>query len=81
MALDVKSLSASDLQALRTALLSEGAALTAPPVPETPPLTVKDVLFLLVRHARLPDEVTVNRCYAAIEEAYPDAVVETSDDV
>lgn len=46
---------------------------------EVPELTLKDVLYLLVRHTRLPDEATINRCYAAIDKAFdepqPDAQV------
>lgn len=79
MALDVNSLSANDLEALRAALLSQ-AQNSTPPVPETPPLTLKDVLLLLVRHSRLPDEKTMNQCYAAIDEAYPDTITDEKSD-
>lgn len=80
--MDLKNLTSEDIEQLRSVLLASSPA-QVPPVPETPPLTLKDVLLLLVRHTRLPDEATMNRCYAAIEDAFPDAVVveEKSDDV
>lgn len=74
MALDLSKVTAEDLAKLRDMVLSQGPVNQGPPVPETPPLTMKDVLYLLVRHVRLPDEATQTRCYAAIDEAYPEPV-------